>query len=114
MRQAGGPERPGIVFKTWQIFAFSLLPLALIFAGVVIASMRGADSEPEPVPTPAPQSTPSARLIHDPPRSSLLVLREADPAATGAWLAVPEEAEGLDYLKEPTTHALSRGIHPAA
>jgi hypothetical protein len=53
------------VFRAKHIFLFSLVPLALVFAGVVIGSMRGADSEPEVFPTAAPRTetaapTPSA------------------------------------------------------
>ena len=42
------------MFKTWQIFIFSLVPLALVFAGVIIGSMDGVDSELEVFPTRAP------------------------------------------------------------
>jgi plastocyanin len=48
------------VFKTWQIFVFSLVPLALVFAGVIIGSMDGIDAERQVFPTPAPQSETSA------------------------------------------------------
>jgi len=44
------------VFKTWQIFVFSLIPLALVFAGVIIGSMDGIDAEREVFPTQAPQA----------------------------------------------------------
>jgi plastocyanin len=44
------------VFKSWQIFVFSLIPLALVFAGVVIGSMDGIDAEREVFPTPAPHT----------------------------------------------------------
>jgi hypothetical protein len=50
-----GPERRGIVFKTWQIFIFSLIPLALVFIGVIAGSIHGSDSELEVFPTPPPQ-----------------------------------------------------------
>lgn len=43
------------MFKTWQVFVFSLVPLALVFAGVIIGSMNGIDSEPEVFPTAAPR-----------------------------------------------------------
>ena len=52
-----GPERPGIVFKTWQIFVFSLIPLALVFIGVIGGSMPGTDADREVFPTPAPAQT---------------------------------------------------------
>ena len=44
-------------FKPWQIFFFSLVPLALVFAGVVGASFHGKDSAKEvfaAAPTAAP------------------------------------------------------------
>lgn len=44
------------MFKAWQIFVFTLIPLALVLAGVILGSIHGSDSEPEqfqrPVPTP--------------------------------------------------------------
>ncbi len=43
-----------MALKSWQIFVFSLIPLALVFVGVVAASYRGIDSEAEVFGTPAP------------------------------------------------------------
>ena len=43
------------MFKSWQVFVFSLVPLALVFAGVVIGSMPGSDSQLEVFPTQAPR-----------------------------------------------------------
>jgi plastocyanin len=45
------------VFKSWQVFVFSLVPLALVFAGVIIGSMHGSDSELEVFPTLPPASS---------------------------------------------------------
>jgi plastocyanin len=42
------------VFKAWQIFVFSLIPLGLVFAGVIGGSFYGSDSEPDIFPTAAP------------------------------------------------------------
>jgi hypothetical protein len=36
----------------WQVFIFSLVPLALVFIGVIGSSFQGVDSEREDVPTP--------------------------------------------------------------
>jgi plastocyanin len=48
------------VFKSWQVFVFSLVPLALVFAGVIIGSMHGVDSEKEKfAPPPASSSSSS-------------------------------------------------------
>ena len=45
------------MFKTWQVFVFSLVPLALVFAGVIVGSVHfaGADSQKEIFPTPPPR-----------------------------------------------------------
>ena len=48
------------MFKSWQVFVFSLVPLALVFAGVIVGSMHGVDSEKEVFPTPPPSSSPSS------------------------------------------------------
>ena len=57
------------MFRSWQIFVFSLVPLALIFAGVIGGSMHGTDSEKEKFPTPVatPRSTaaPPIQLVFD-------------------------------------------------
>jgi len=45
------------MFKTFQIFIFSLIPLALVFIGVVGGSLHGADSAREVFPTAGPQPT---------------------------------------------------------
>ena len=45
------------MFKPIQIFIFSLVPLALVFAGVIVGSMHGTDSELEILPTLAPTPT---------------------------------------------------------
>ena len=46
------------MFKSWQIFVFSLVPLALVFTGVIIGSMHGVDSEKEKfAPPPASSSS---------------------------------------------------------
>ena len=48
------------MFKIWQVFVFSLVPLALVFAGVIIGSYRGVDSDREVFPTAAPASSAAA------------------------------------------------------
>ena len=47
------------MFKSWQVFVFSLVPLALVFAGVIIGSIHGTDSRKEFFP-PAPASASSS------------------------------------------------------
>ena len=47
------------MFKSWQIFVFSLVPLALVFTGVIVGSMHGVDSAKEVFPTPPPSSSSS-------------------------------------------------------
>jgi hypothetical protein len=46
------------VFKSWHVFLFSLIPLALVMTGVIVGSVHfsGGDSEAEVFPTPAPGS----------------------------------------------------------
>jgi plastocyanin len=46
------------VFKLIQVFIFSLIPLALVFVGVIGASFHGSDSDPEVFPTSAAPSAP--------------------------------------------------------
>lgn len=48
------------MFKSWQIFVFSLVPLALVFAGVIVGSIHGSDSDLEVFPTPPPSSAGSS------------------------------------------------------
>jgi plastocyanin len=48
------------VFKSWQIFVFSLVPLALVFTGVIIGSLHGVDSAKEVFPTPPPSASSSS------------------------------------------------------
>lgn len=45
--------------KSWQVFIFSLVPLALVLAGVIVGSVHfsGEDSEKEILPTPAPATS---------------------------------------------------------
>ena len=43
------------MFKTWQIGAVSVIFLALLFAGVIVSSMRGSDSRAQVIPTVPPR-----------------------------------------------------------
>ena len=47
------------MFKSWQVFVFSLVPLALVFMGVIIGSMHGVDSEIEKFAPPQASSSSS-------------------------------------------------------
>jgi len=85
------------LFKTWQIFVFSLIPLALVFAGVIIGSMDGIDAEREVFPTQAPQAegsggppTPSApgETVIQLVAENQLFDQRALTAATGAPVLV--------------------------
>jgi plastocyanin len=66
------------LFKTWQVFVFSLVPLALVFTGVIMGSIHfsGGDSQKEIFPTPPPRPAGNA-----PPPPS------APPGATVLQLA---------------------------
>jgi plastocyanin len=46
------------VFKSWQVFVFSLIPLALVMTGVIVGSIHfdGGDSQREVFPTAAPRT----------------------------------------------------------
>ena len=46
------------MFKTWHVFVFSLIPLALVMTGVIVGSVHfsGGDSQAEVFPTAAPQA----------------------------------------------------------
>jgi plastocyanin len=48
------------LFKSWQVLVFSLVPLVLVFIGVIGGSIHGSDSEPEEFPTAAPASASSS------------------------------------------------------
>jgi hypothetical protein len=73
------------MFKTWQIFVFSLIPLALVFAGVFIGSIHGSDSELEVFPTPAPAATPRSLAVPD-SRSVVLSFTASDLRTQGTSL----------------------------
>ncbi len=62
------------MFKSWQIFVFSLIPLALVFAGVVIGSMDGIGAEREVFPTPAPTTESSAPPTPSAPGETVIQL----------------------------------------
>jgi hypothetical protein len=63
------------MFRIWQVFIFSLVPLALVFTGVIISSFRGVDSEREELPTPpAAASGPAPAPPEVPPGGTALQL----------------------------------------
>jgi plastocyanin len=63
------------VFTVKQVFLFALIPLALVFAGVVIGSMNGVDSDLEVFPTSAPSTASSAPPTPSAPGETVLQLR---------------------------------------
>ena len=65
------------MFKTWQIFIFSLVPLALVFMGVIVGSMHGIDSDKEVFPTAAPAAT-GAAPTPSAPGETVLQLRASN------------------------------------
>jgi len=81
------------VFKSWQVFVFSLVPLALVFAGVIIGSMHGSDSRKEVFPPPPPSSSSSSS-------SSGGSSSSAPPAAPGTLTLA---ASNLTYDKRSLT-----------
>ncbi len=65
------------MFKTWQVFVFSLVPLALVFAGVITGSVHfsGGDSQKEIFPTPPPRPAGNAPPpANAPPGATVLQL----------------------------------------
>jgi plastocyanin len=56
----------------WQVFIFSLVPLALVFTGVIIAAFPGVDSEREELPKqPAASGAPPPPLEAPPGGTAL-------------------------------------------
>ena len=47
------------MLRAWQIFIFSLVPLGLIFMGVIGGSFHGKDSHKESFPPPAVAASPA-------------------------------------------------------
>lgn len=66
------------MFKSWQVFAFSLIPLALVFVGVIVGSIHfsGADSEAEIFPTAGPSTSGGAAPTPVPGATALTVKAE--------------------------------------
>jgi plastocyanin len=62
------------VFRTWQVFAFSLVPLALVLAGVVLGSVHfsDGDSQREVFPTQEPSASQGGPAPTPPPGASVL------------------------------------------
>ena len=65
-------ERGDGSFSMWQVFIFSLIPLALVFAGVIVGSMHGKDSNmedfdaaPPPPPAGSPTRAPGSSLFDE-------------------------------------------------
>ena len=79
------------MFKSWQIFVASLVPLALVFTGVIIGSVHGVDSEKEVFPTPPPRPAASAPLSSNPstPGGTTLQLRALNLAYDKRTLTAP-------------------------
>ena len=71
------------MFKSWHIFFFSLVPLALVLAGVIVGSVHfsGGDSAAEVFPTAAPRTStaPAATPI---PGATALQLKAQNIAFT--------------------------------
>ena len=65
-------------FKILQVVLFSLIPLALVFIGVVGGSFHGSDSSAEVFPTPPPRGTPVAPPTPSAPGATVLQLRASN------------------------------------
>ncbi len=66
------------MFTIKQVLLFSLVPLALVFAGVILGSMRGIDSNREVFPTAAPSSASATAPTPSAPGETVLQLRAAN------------------------------------
>jgi hypothetical protein len=62
------------MFRLWQVFIFSLVPLALVFTGVIVASFDGTDSIPEEFPTQPPAAAAPPTPPPAPPGGTALQL----------------------------------------
>ncbi len=81
--------------KPWQVFVFSLVPLALVFTGVIVGSMRGVDAERETFPAPAPGATGPAQstAAPAPPGSVVLDITARNTAWDKRSLTAPPNAQ---------------------
>jgi plastocyanin len=76
----------------WQIFVFSLVPLALVFMGVIGGSIHGKDSRKEvfkPPPTPSASSTGGPSSGGPPPTGIVLKIVAKDLAYNPRSLSAP-------------------------
>jgi plastocyanin len=82
-------------FKWWHPIAFSLVPLALVFIGVLGGAFRGVGSEAAPRPSPPPQVTPGPTEPRPTPApgTAVLDLLAKDLAFDKRTLEVPAGAE---------------------
>ena len=71
-----------MAFKWWQIMVFALIPLALVFIGVIGGAFRGIDSEADSYPTPAIIPTPRAALPSEAP--AIVVMRTESDLGTAS------------------------------
>ncbi len=85
------------MFKSWQVFVFSLVPLALIFTGVIMGSIhfKGGDSSKEIFPTPGPRTAANA---------------PAPPSAPPGATALQITAKGQTYDKRTLSAAASAPV----
>ncbi len=87
------------MLKTWHIMLFSLIPLALVFAGVVAGSFYGVGAAREPTPTPAPATatsaapSPGAAPSDGGPATTLLEITAKDLKFDKRALAAPANTE---------------------
>jgi plastocyanin len=61
-----------------QVLLFSFIPLALVFAGVIIGSMDGIDSEREVFPTAAPRAETAGPPTPSAPGETVIQLRASN------------------------------------
>lgn len=94
------------MFKAWQIFVFTLIPLALVLAGVILGSIHGSDSRPEQFQRPVP--TPRGMIIEMPRGVELVVLAgEAEDEKAAALVdCLPDDGPRAGVILETPADAL--------
>jgi len=93
------------MFKSWQIFVFSLIPLALVFVGVIAGSFDGVDSEREeftpvavqPTAPPATPSAPGATVIQIRAQNLRFDKRTLEASANGPVTVQFNNAEAVPH-----------------
>lgn len=77
------------MFRMWQVFVFSLVPLALVFIGVISASYHGVDSAKENLPSAQAGGQAAPPPPPPPPGATVLQLTAQNLAFNPRSLSAP-------------------------